>query len=468
MSFLGPDFLLDTEMARHLYHEHAATQPIIDYHSHLPPAEIAQDRQFANLTQIWLGDDHYKWRAMRWNGVDERLITGDADDWAKFEAWAATVPNTLGNPLYHWTHLELARVFGIDDRQLSPATAKKIWSEANACLAEQRWSARGLMRQMNVRLVGTTDDPTDDLAHHAEIREDDSIDIAVLPSFRPDRSFRISAPDYADYLTRLGEVADVEIKDMASLYSALERRLDHFAEQGCCIADHGMDRVAFLEADESELNSVLARRLVGEMPIEAEEDAFATAVLLFLGRQYHARGWVQQYHMGPLRNNSTRGFENIGANAGFDSINDRLIAEPLCRLMDSLDREGSLPRTVLYCVNSAHYEVLSAMAGSFQGDGIPGKIQVGSAWWFNDQLDGMNDQITKLAQIGLLAHFVGMLTDSRSFLSFTRHEYFRRLLCQVVGRWAEGGHVPADEAMLGQLIRNICFNNARDYFRVEV
>lgn len=468
MSFLGPNFLLDTEMARRLYHEHAAIQPIIDYHSHLLPVDIAEDRQFVNLTQIWLGDDHYKWRAMRWSGVDEQLITGDADDWAKFEAWAATVPKTLGNPLYHWTHLELARVFGIDDRQLSPATAKDIWREANACLAQKRWSACGLMRQMNVRLVGTTDDPTDDLTYHADIERDDSINIAVLPSFRPDKSFRISAPDYPGYLTNLGEVADVEIKDMISLYRALECRLDHFAEHGCRTADHGMDRVVFVNADESELNSILARRLVGDMPSEAEEDAFMTAVLLFLGRQYHERGWVQQYHIGPLRNNSTRNFENIGANAGFDSINDRPIAEPLCRLLDSLDREGSLPRTVLYGVNSAHYEVLSSMAGSFQGDGIPGKIQVGSAWWFNDQLEGMKDQITKLAQIGLLANFVGMVTDSRSFLSFTRHEYFRRLLCQVVGRWAEDGQVPADEAMLGQLIRNICFNNARNYFRVEV
>lgn len=467
-SFLGPDFLLDTKMACCLYHEHAADQPILDYHSHLPPAEIAEDRQFTNLAQLWLGDDHYKWRAMRWNGIDERFITGDADDWSKFEAWASTVPKTLGNPLYHWTHLELARSFGIADRQLSLNTAKSIWEEANVMLAQPECSARGLMRRMNVRMVGTTDDPADDLADHAAIAADPSIDGAVLPSFRPDKSFQLAATDYCDYLGRLGEAADVEIRDMASLYRALSRSLDHFERHGCRIADHGMDRVAFRQADEEELNAILARRLAGKMPDEAEQDAFMTAILLFVGREYHSRGWVQQYHIGPLRNNSTRGFENIGANAGFDSINDRQIAEPLCRLLDALDREASLPRTVLYCVNSAHFEVLSAMAGSFQGDSIPGKIQVGSAWWFNDQLDGMNDQITKLAQIGLLGHFIGMLTDSRSFLSFTRHEYFRRLLCQIIGRWAATGHVPADEAMLGQLVRDICFNNARDYFRVEV
>lgn len=467
-SFLGSDFLLDTEMARCLFHEHAAQQPIIDYHSHLPPAEIAEDRQFANLAQIWLGDDHYKWRAMRWNGIDERFITGNADDWAKFEAWAATVPKTVGNPLYHWTHLELARPFGIQDRQLAPDTAEEIWSEANAWLARPECSARGLMRQMNVRMVGTTDDPTADLSHHAAIAGDDSIDIAVLPSFRPDKSFRLAAPDYSEYLAKLGQAADIEITDMASLYKALERRLDHFEAHGCCIADHGMDRVAFREAGESELDAILARRLAGKMPGEAEQDAFMTAILVFVGHEYHKRGWVQQYHMGPLRNNSTRGLQNIGVNAGFDSINDRPIAEPLCQLLDALDREACLPRTVLYCVNSAHYEVLSAMAGSFQADGIAGKIQVGSAWWFNDQLDGMNDQVTKLSQIGLLSHFIGMLTDSRSFLSFTRHEYFRRLICQIAGRWAAAGQVPNDEALLGGLVRDICFANARDYFRIEV
>ncbi|MGN8158895.1 glucuronate isomerase [Salinisphaera sp. SWV1] len=467
-SFLGPDFLLDTEMACRLYHEHAATQPIIDYHSHLPPAEIAEDRHFENLAEIWLGGDHYKWRAMRWNGIDEHLITGSAGDRAKFDAWAATVPKTIGNPLYHWTHLELARAFGITDRQLAPDTAESIWREANECLARPECSARGLMRQMNVRMVGTTDDPVDDLSHHAKIAADESIDVAVLPSFRPDKCFQLAAADYPEYLSKLGHAADVEIRDMASLYRALGRRLDHFESHGCCIADHGMDRMAFRKADETELDAILARRLAGQVPDESEQDAFMTAILLFVGREYHRRGWVQQYHMGPLRNNSTRGFDNIGPNAGFDSINDRPIAEPLCQLLDALDREACLPRTVLYCVNSAYYDVLSAMAGSFQGEGIAGKIQVGSAWWFNDQLDGMNDQITKLAQIGLLSHFIGMLTDSRSFLSFTRHEYFRRLLCQIIGRWAAAGHVPADEAMLGALVRDICFTNARDYFRIEV
>lgn len=466
--FLTDDFLLDTEMARRLYHGHAADQPIFDYHCHLPPADIARDHRFANLTEVWLKGDHYKWRALRWNGVEERLITGEASDLEKFRAWAATVPQTLGNPLYHWTHLELRRPFGITDTLLSAQTADDIWARANELLAQPEFSARGILTQMRVRMVGTTDDLADDLGHHAAIAADPGFDVKVLPSFRPDRAFKLQAAGYVDYLDTLGRAADVEITDMATLYRALERRLDHFAAHGCRIADHGLDRVVYGEASEAELNAILQRRLAGQLPSEAEQARFTTAVLVFLGREYHRRDWAQQYHMGALRNNSTRGFGDLGPDTGFDSIGDRAIAEPLSRLLDAQDRDGQLPRTVLYCLNPTHNEVLATMAGNFQGGGIPGKVQFGSGWWFNDQLDGMQRQMTQLAQLGLLSRFVGMLTDSRSFLSFTRHEYFRRLLCRMVGRWAAEGEVPDDEALLGEMVRNICFDNARRYFDIDV
>lgn len=466
--FLTDDFLLDTVMARRLYHGHAADQPIFDYHCHLSPADIANDHRFANLTEIWLKGDHYKWRALRWNGVEERLITGDADDLEKFRAWAATVPQTLGNPLFHWTYLELRRPFGITDTLLSSETADGVWARGNALLAEPGFSVRGILEQMKVRLVGTTDDPADDLRHHAVIAADASCNIKVLPSFRPDRAFKLRAADYVEYLGKLGRAADIEITDMAALYRALEKRLDHFAAHGCRIADHGLDQVVYGEASEAELNAILQRRLAGQLPSEVEQAQFTTAVLVFLGREYHRRDWAQQYHMGALRNNSTRGFSSLGPDTGFDSIGDRAIAEPLSRLLDAQDRDGQLPRTVLYCLNPTHNEVLATMAGNFQGGGIPGKVQFGSGWWFNDQLDGMQRQMNQLAQLGLLSRFVGMLTDSRSFLSFTRHEYFRRLLCRMIGRWVAEGQVPADEALLSEIVRNICFDNARRYFDIAV
>ncbi|WP_447893652.1 glucuronate isomerase [Vreelandella sp. GE22] len=467
-AFLGEDFLLDSEMAKRLYHGYASAQPIFDYHCHLSPQDIAQDRRFENLTEIWLKGDHYKWRAMRWNGVDERFCTGDASDYEKFQAWADTVPYTLGNPLFHWTHLELKRPFGITDKLLSPSTADAIWNESNALLAKPEFSARGILEQMNVRMVGTTDDPADDLSHHAQIAADSSFGIKVLPSFRPDRAFKPAADDYPAYLEKLGRAADIEIRDMASLYSALEKRMDHFAEHGCKISDHGLERVAYATATEAELNAILKRRLEGTLPDEQEQAQFMTAVLIFLGREYHRRGWAQQYHMGPLRNNSSRGWREVGADAGFDSMDDRPIAAPLNQLLNALDSDDRLPRTILYCVNPIFNEVLATTAGNFQGNGIVGKVQFGSGWWFNDQLDGMERQMTQLSQLGLLSRFVGMLTDSRSFLSYTRHEYFRRLLCRMLGRWAEEGQLPNDEACLGQLVTNICFNNARDYFGIDV
>ncbi|ENI9598072.1 TPA: glucuronate isomerase [Escherichia coli] len=466
--FMTEDFLLDTEFARRLYHDYAKDQPIFDYHCHLPPQQIAEDYRFKNLYDIWLKGDHYKWRAMRTNGVAERLCTGDASDREKFDAWAATVPHTIGNPLYHWTHLELRRPFGITGKLLSPSTADEIWNECNELLAQDNFSARGIMQQMNVKMVGTTDDPIDSLEHHAEIAKDGSFTIKVLPSWRPDKAFNIEQATFNDYMAKLGEVSDTDIRRFADLQTALTKRLDHFAAYGCKVSDHALDVVMFAEANEAELDSILARRLAGETLSEHEVAQFKTAVLVFLGAEYARRGWVQQYHIGALRNNNLRQFKLLGPDVGFDSINDRPMAEELSKLLSKQNEENLLPKTILYCLNPRDNEVLGTMIGNFQGEGMPGKMQFGSGWWFNDQKDGMERQMTQLAQLGLLSRFVGMLTDSRSFLSYTRHEYFRRILCQMIGRWVEAGEAPADINLLGEMVKNICFNNARDYFAIEL
>ncbi|WP_227628549.1 glucuronate isomerase [Klebsiella pneumoniae] len=440
------DFLLDTEFARRLYHDYAKDQPIFDYHCHLPPQQVAENYRFKNLYDIWLKGDHYKWRAMRTNGVPERLCTGDASDREKFDAWAATVPHTIGNPLYHWTHLELRRPFGITGKLLSPSTADEIWDQCNDLLAQDAFSARGIMKQMNVKMVGTTDDPIDSLEHHAAVAKDNSFDIKVLPSWRPDKAFNIELATFNDYMAKLGEVSDTDIRRFADLQSALTKRLDHFAAHGCKVSDHALDVVLFAEATDAELDDILARRLAGETLSEHEVAQFKTAVLVFLGAEYARRGWVQQYHIGALRNNNLRQFKLLGPDVGFDSINDRPMAEELSKLLSKQNEENLLPKTILYCLNPRDNEVLGTMIGNFQGEGMPGKMQFGSGWWFNDQKDGMERQMTQLAQLGLLSRFVGMLTDSRSFLSYTRHEYFRRILCQMIGRWVAAGEAPADIA----------------------
>ncbi|CAE1150492.1 glucuronate isomerase [Serratia rhizosphaerae] len=467
-TFLGEDFLLDTEFARRLYHEYAAQQPIFDYHCHLPPEQIAENYRFKNLYDIWLKGDHYKWRAMRTNGVAERLCTGDAGDREKFDAWAATVPHTIGNPLYHWTHLELRRPFGITDTLLSPATADTVWQRTNELLTQDTFSARGIMQQMNVKMVGTTDDPIDDLRHHRAIAQDAGFNIKVLPSWRPDKAFNIDAPTFTDYLQRLTAASDVAIRRFDDLRQALSKRLDHFAEHGCKVADHALDVVVYADADEAALDAILSRRLDGALPDDTQSAQFKTAVLVFLAAEYQRRGWVQQYHIGALRNNNSLMFERIGPDIGFDSINDRPLAQPLSRLLDAQARQGGLPKTILYCLNPRDNEVIGTMVGNFQGEGTPGKMQFGSGWWFNDQKDGMQRQMTQLAQLGLLSRFVGMLTDSRSFLSYTRHEYFRRILCQMIGRWVEDGEAPADLALLGEMVKNISFDNAKNYFAIEL
>ena len=466
--FMSEDFLLDTEFARRLYHDYAKDQPIFDYHCHLPPQQIAENYRFSNLYDIWLKGDHYKWRAMRANGVAEALCTGEASDRDKFAAWARTVPHTIGNPLYHWTHLELRRPFGITDVLLNEQSAERIWQQCNELLAQDAFSARGIMQQMNVKMVGTTDDPLDDLQHHRTVAEDSRFNVKVLPSWRPDKAFNIELESFLPWIQRLEQVADVSVQRFDDLRRALSQRLDHFAAHGCKISDHALDVVVFAEADDATLDGILARRLQGAAPSAEETAQFKTAVLVWLGSEYARRGWAQQYHIGALRNANRRQFDILGPDVGFDSINDAPLAMPLARLLDAQNRQNALPKTILYCLNPRDNEVLATMAGNFQGEGEPGKMQFGSAWWFNDQLDGMQRQMTQLAQIGLLSRFVGMLTDSRSFLSYTRHEYFRRLLCQMIGNWVARGEAPADEALLGQMVQNISFNNARDYFGIEL
>ncbi|MFC3394314.1 glucuronate isomerase [Brenneria rubrifaciens] len=466
--FLSEDFLLNSEFARRLYHEYAADRPIFDYHCHLPPEQIAENYRFKNLYDIWLKGDHYKWRAMRANGVAERFCTGNASDWEKFEAWAATVPHTIGNPLYHWTHLELRRPFGITGTLLSPSTAKDIWDRCNAMLERDEFTARGIMRQMKVKMAGTTDDPIDDLRHHQAIAQDSGFNIKVLPSWRPDKAFNIEQAAFNDYMAKLGEASDTDIRRFSDLQAALVKRLDHFAAHGCKVSDHALDVVLFADADDAALDSILARRLSGEVLNEHEVAQFKTAVLVWLGTEYARRGWVQQYHIGALRNNNLRQFKLLGPDVGFDSINDRPLAQALSSLLSKQNEENLLPKTILYCLNPRDNEVIGTMIGNFQGGGMPGKMQFGSGWWFNDQKDGMQRQLTQLAQLGLLSTFVGMLTDSRSFLSYTRHEYFRRILCQMIGRWVEEGEAPADLPLLGEMVKNICFDNAKNYFAIEL
>lgn len=462
--FMGEDFLLSTETARELYHNYAASQPIIDYHCHLPPAEIANNRQFSNIAQIWLEGDHYKWRAMRTAGVPEDLITGAARDYDKYMAWANTVPLCIGNPLYTWTHLELQRPFGLFELQFGPSTAESTWQQCNDMLASPEFSARGIMEQMNVKMVGTTDDPIDSLEHHAALTKS-GFSVKVLPTFRPDRAYKIEHPDFNAYLQQLGSVCNREILRFDDVLSALKERLDHFAAHGCALADHGIDIVRFADIPgEVTLDTIMERRRNNQRLTELEIDQFSTAVQVWLGRQYAQRNWVMQYHMGAQRDNNTRMYTKLGPNTGFDSIADRPLALPLARLLNAMDTHSELPKTILYGLNPSDNEVLGTMIGNFQDGSVPGKLQFGSGWWFNDQKDGMLRQLMQLSQLGLLSRFVGMLTDSRSFLSYTRHEYFRRILCELLGTWVENGELPKDMPLLGGVVEDICFNNANQYF----
>ncbi|MCG7521448.1 glucuronate isomerase [Ruegeria sp. Ofav3-42] len=462
--FLGENFLLDTPQAERLYHDTAARLPIIDYHNHLDPRAILEDRSWSSIGEIWLEGDHYKWRAMRWNGIDEDRITGAAGFRDKFLAFAETMPHCIGNPLYHWSHLELRRYFdwgGV----FGPKTADEVWEAANEKLAQPSHSARGLLRQLNVRFVGTTDDPCDDLAAHRALSQDADMGFAVAPSFRPDAAFKIANNGFGAYIERLSDISGVEVTGFDTLIEALLQRLDHFVANGCKASDHGLDTLAsFVVRPAGELDQLLDRARNGAIVTLQDAADFQGAVLIQLGRAYAARDLVMQFHIGALRNSNSRLYGELGPDIGCDSISDAPIATPLNALLDAIQQSGGLPRTILYGLDPSRNEVIVTTAGNFQDGSVPGKVQAGTAWWFNDQLDGMERQMTQLAQMGLLSCFLGMLTDSRSFLSFPRHEYFRRLLCRMIGRWMSEGHIPDDLQLTTSLVRRVCHDNAHSWF----
>jgi len=465
--FMSDDFLLQSETARVLYHEHAATMPIYDYHCHLPVADIAADRQFETLTQIWLAGDHYKWRAMRSNGVPERYCTGDASDWEKFEKWAETVPYCLRNPLYHWTHLELKNPFGITGKLLGPDTARDIYETCNAMLRTPEFSVRNILRRMNVRLLCTTEDPLDSLEHHQKIRAD-GFEVRVHTAWRPDRAMAAeNAAALNAWIDRLAELTGVEITTFERYVEALRQRHGYFHENGCRLSDHGLEAAVAEDYTATEIEGLFAEVRRGQDLAGQELRRFKTALMIEFALMDHERGWVQQLHLGAMRNNNSRMFERIGPDTGFDSIGDYLTAEPLARFLDRLDRQGRLPKTILYNLNPRDNEVMATMIGNFQDGSVPGKMQYGSGWWFLDQMDGMIRQLNALSNMGLLSRFVGMLTDSRSFLSYPRHDYFRRILCNLLGDDVEKGLLPRDMGLLGRMVEDICYNNARTYFPME-
>ena len=463
--FIHEDFLLESKTASKLYHTYAESLPIIDYHCHIPPKEVAENRQFENMTQIWLAGDHYKWRAMRTCGVDERFITGNASDWEKFEMWARTVPKTIRNPLYHWTHLELKRPFGISGIVLNEKTAKAIWNRCNAKLATKDFSTQGIARRMNVEVICTTDDPIDSLEYHELYAKNENGVTHMFPAFRPDRAMAVeNVAAFQNYLLKLEAVSGVEIKDFDSLVAAIRIRHDFFHAHGCRVSDHGLETMYAEDYTPSDLKSIFKKLLKGKILDATEVLKFKSAMLYEFGVMDCDRGWTQQLHMGALRNNNSRMLRELGPDTGYDSIGDFEIARPLAKFLDRLDRENKLAKTILYNLNPRDNELMATMIGNFQGGGIPGKLQFGSGWWFLDQMDGMKKQIEALSTQGLLSQFVGMLTDSRSFLSYPRHEYFRRLLCNIFGNDMEKGLIPNDIKLVGQVVADISYHNAKKYF----
>lgn len=461
-SFIHEDFLLQNETAKRLYHQYACTLPIIDYHCHLSAQDIAENKQFRNLTELWLHGDHYKWRAMRANGIAEQDITGSVDDRVKFERWAETVPYTLRNPLYHWTHLELKKTFGIEEL-LSPKTAQSIWDACNEKLQTAAFSAQGLIQQAQVEVICTTDDPVDSLEWHQKIQASD-FDPQVLPSWRADRVVQIDSPGFNQYITRLAEVSKLPIKTYADLLVALQKRHDFFAAVGCRLSDHGLQGFFCADYTEKDIEAIFRKALAGAKLSDHELFQYKSAMLYELAVMDDAKSWTQQFHVGAMRNNNTRMYEKLGSDAGFDSIGDDVVAQDMSHFLDRLNTAGKLTKTILYNVNPSHNEVYASMLGNFQDGHIAGKIQWGSGWWFLDQKDGMEKHMNTLSNLGLLSRFVGMLTDSRSFLSYSRHEYFRRILCNLIGVDVENGLMPDDEELLKAMVQNISYYNAKQYF----
>ncbi len=464
-AFMDENFLLETATAQHLYHEQAKDLPIIDYHCHLDPKMVAEDHQFRNITELWLGGDHYKWRSMRTNGIDERFITGDASDWEKFRKWAETVPYTMRNPHYHWTHMELRSAFGIQ-KLLNPSTAKEIYEECNEKLQQPEFSARNLMRHYRVEVVCTTDDPADTLEYHKQIRES-GFEVKVLPTWRPDKAMAIGNPTaYKAYIEKLGQAADMVIGSYQDLLDALQKRHDFFAEMGCRLSDHGINEFYAEEFTDAEISAIFQKVMSGKQPTEKETNQFCSALMLEFGRQDARAGWTQQFHYGPMRNNNTKMMKLLGPDTGYDSVGTWNTALNMSRFLDKLNSENLLAKTILYNINPADNYVIATMIGNFQEGPVKGKIQFGSGWWFNDQKYGMVEQMNALSVLGLLSRFVGMLTDSRSFLSYPRHDYFRRILCNLLGNDVENGELPNEEmARIQEMVRDISYYNAKHFFQ---
>lgn len=465
-AFLNEDFLLQTPTAQTLYHDFAANMPIIDYHNHLVPQQIAEDKQFDNITQIWLYGDHYKWRAMRAHGVDEKYITGNASDEEKFMKWAETVPYTMRNPLYHWTHLELQRYFGVTE-VLNQDSAKRIYDHCSALLQTKEYSVRNLLRKMNVKALCTTDDPIDNLSDHKQIAAS-GFEIKVLPTFRPDKAMAVDDEIiFVEYVNALSETSGQTIRSLADYKAAIKSRHDFFHAVGCRLSDHGLEHIYAEEFTNEEIELIFDRLITGKLISKKEKWQFKSAMLVYFAHLDHARGWTQQFHLGALRNNNARLLGALGPDTGFDSIGDFEQARPLSAFLNHLDSTNQLAKTILYNLNPRDNELLATMTGNFQDGTIVGKMQFGSGWWFLDQKDGMEKQINALSNMGMLSHFVGMLTDSRSFLSFPRHEYFRRILCNLLGQDVENGELPADIAWLGKLVEDISYKNAAAFFNFE-
>ncbi|MCI6997299.1 MAG: glucuronate isomerase [Eubacterium sp.] len=465
--FMDKDFLLSTETAQELYHNFAAKVPVLDYHCHINPQEIAEDRKFENITQVWLGGDHYKWRQMRSNGVDEYYITGGAPDREKFQKWAETLEKAIGNPLYHWSHLELQRFFGYHG-VLNGETAEEVWNLCNAKLQEDGMSVRNLIRQSGVTLICTTDDPADDLRWHKLLAEDESFDVQVLPAWRPDKAMNLEKPDYLEYLEKLGNVAGVTIKSFADLKAALTKRLEFFDSMGCRASDHALEYVMYVPASDAEIEDIFAERMLGAQITREDELKFKTAFMIFVAGEYSRLGWVMQLHYGCKRDNNTTMYNKLGPDTGYDCINNYAPSSETADFLNAVNEAGNLPKTILYSLNPNDDEALGTILGCFQDSSAIGKIQQGSAWWFNDNKTGMMKQMTSLANLGLLGNFIGMLTDSRSFLSYPRHEYFRRILCELVGGWVENGEYPKDMKALEKIIKGISYNNAVRYFGFDL
>ena len=463
------DYLLQSATSQTLYHDFAEDLPILDYHCHLSPEDVAVDRRFANLSEIWLAGDHYKWRAMRANGVGEEFCTGDASDWEKFEKWAETVPYLLGNQLYPWTHLELSRYFGNSDTLLSPDTAAEVWERANAILAEPGFSARGIRRRMNVKLLCTTDDPVDSLEHHRVAAEAKDFSVRMLPTWRPDKAMAVDrSPAFNVWVGNLEAAADVSISNYDDFLEALRHRHDYFHECGCRLSDHGIETFYTAGYAERDLKAVFESLRMGLELSEDETLKFKSALLHEFGLMDHEKGWVQQFHVGAMRNVRTRLFDRLGADAGGDCMGDAPIARPLARFLDRLDKSGQLAKTIVYNINPRDNDSLVSVLASFQDASVAGKMQLGSAWWFMDQKDGIERQLEALSQNGLLRNFAGMVTDSRSFLSYPRHEYFRRILCNKLGREVEAGLLPNDLELIGALVKDVSYNNAATYFGFDI